>query len=92
MGTHLIQLSTTRACVGQAAWDREAADGETGTADTDTAWLCHRHSYMFFGLFIPVGMSGEGMGEIKGSRHRNDRRRNGMKSIHYKAEGLRKVL
>lgn len=74
----------TRACAGRAAWGKEAADGETGTAETDTAWLCHRHSYVFFGLFIPVGMSGEGMREIGGSRHSHDRRRKGMKSIHYR--------
>lgn len=82
-GIQLIQLSMTRACAGRAAWGKEAADGETGTAETDTAWLCHRHSYVFFGLFIPVGMSGEGMREIGGSRHSHDRRRKGMKPIHY---------
>lgn len=47
------------------------------------AWLCHRHSYVFFRLFIPVVMTGEGMREIGGIRHRNDRRRKGMKSTHY---------
>lgn len=40
-------------------------------------------SYMFFWLFIPVGMSGEGRREKGGSRHGNGRRKKGMKSTHY---------
>lgn len=40
-------------------------------------------SYMFFWLFIPVGMRGEGGREKERSKHGNGRRRKGMKSTHY---------
>lgn len=40
-------------------------------------------SYVFFWLFIPIGMSEEGRREKGGNRHGNGRRKKGMKSTHH---------